>query len=422
MFEIKDKKIWYLIFAYGLLALIFHFCFLEVGGGDDLYFMTCLDDKTLGEFLFKRWNKWSSRLCIETVVVFVLKQAVWVWKVIDALISVLLAYLLFGVLYHKKENSKAPLLCALLLVLYDFREMSSAGYMTTTIFYWWVLAAGILAFLPVYFDYVGDTGKRKLWILGIPCALFAANQEQMAIILLCACIYMLGLYKYEKRRAPLWLYALLVIAAACLVIVMVCPGNAVRKMSNIDFWFPAYADFNLLQKGLLGWYGVLRALFEDVNWLFFGVSLILCMAVWKKSRNLFEKLVGSVPLLANLALLACCVIARFYDAGPVNKVVHAFDFDQPIVYYQGSLPTKLRLLMLVYTGVCLCVAASLYILWGATKRFSHMTALLVIGTISKMSMGISPTVWASSERTSLFLWFSMIMIAASCGEMICKKE
>lgn len=422
MFEIKDKKIWYLIFIYGLVTLIFHFAFLEVGGGDDIYFMTCLENKTLGEFLVKRWNKWSSRLVIETVVVLVLKQAVWVWKTIDVLVSILLAYLLFGILYHKKETSKAPLLCGLLFILYDFREMSSAGYMTTTIFYWWVLAAGMLAFLPIYFDYRGEQGRTWLWILGIPCALFAANQEQMAIILACGCIYMLGLYLYEKRKAPIYLYGVLLIALFCLLLVVICPGNAVRKTSNIEFWFPSYADFHLVQKGLLGWYGVLRSLFEDVNWLFFGFSIVLMTAVWKKSRNRLERMIAAVPALSNVALLACVGISHFYDAGPVNKVVHAFDFDQPIVYYQGALPTKLRLLMLVYTLVCLCVVVSLFILWGMTKKCSHRMAVLVIGTISKMSMGISPTVWASSERTSLFLWISLIIIGASCGEFIFRKK
>lgn len=120
--------------------------------------------------------------------------------------------------------------------------------------------------------------------------------------------------------------------------------------------------------------------------------------------------------LANLALMACLGISRFYDAGPVNKVVHAFDFDQPIVYYHGSLPNKLRLLMLAYTAVCLCVVFSMYVLWGATKKFSHLLAVLVIGTISKMSMGMSPTVWASSERTSIFLLFSFMVIAVQCGQ------
>ena len=70
-----------------------------------------------------------------------------------------------------------------------------------------------------------------------------------------------------------------------------------------------------MHKGLLGWYGLLRTLFENINWLFFAFTAIL--------------------------LGACIIISNFYDAGPVNKVVHAFDFDQPIVYYHGFFTTEI---------------------------------------------------------------------------------
>ena len=422
MFQLKDKKIWWMIFLYGLCAIVFHMFFMKVGTGDDTYFMTCLNDRTLGEFYVKRWNTWSSRLVIETIVVLVLKQPIWFWKVLDVLVSVLLAYLLFGILFHKKEAGKATIVCGIFLFLYDFREMDSAGYMTTTIFYWWVLAAAMFAFLPVYFHYRREDVKPWLYAFAIPCSIFAANQEQVAIVFVCICIYMIGVYLFEKRKIPKYIFLLLIIGLLSLIIVFVCPGNEVRKISNIDFWFPNYANFNILHKGLLGWYGLLRTLFEDMNGLFFAFSGILLWAVWKKSSKWYEKCIAVVPFLANLALAACLLISNFYDAGPVNKVVHAFDFDQPIVYYHGFLPIKLVLLVLAYTFSCLCVVFAMYVLWGRTKKFSHLMAVLVIGTASKLSMGMSPTVWASAERTSIFLLFGFIIIAVYCGEIIFEKR
>lgn len=416
MFKIKEKRIWMLIAAYGILSAIFHIFFIETGLGDDNYFANCLNDITLIEYLTKRWNSWSSRLVIETVLVGVMKQPIWVWKCLDVFVSVLLAYCLFGLLFYKKEAGKLAYLAFFFLILYDFREMDSAGYATTTVFYWWGLAAAMIAFLPLYFHYLGEKVSFWMYIPAAVCAVFSANQEQMAIIFLCTAMYLIGVYCHEKRKVPTYLYLLLAISAACLCLVLVCPGNEVRKNANIDFWFPQFADFNLLQKGLLGWYGVLRTLFEDMNWLFFAFTAILLLAVWKKSHRWYEKMIAAVPFLANLALMMCLGISRFYDAGPVNKVVHAFDFDQPIVYYHGSLPNKLRILMLAYTFACICVVLPMFFLWGATKKFSHMLAILVIGTISKMSMGISPTVWASAERTSIFLLFAFIVIAVQCGQ------
>ena len=93
---LKDKRIWILLGFYGVLAILFHMFWLKLGGGDDYYFMTCLDDTSFGAFMVKRWYGWSSRLVIEGVLVLVLQQPIWVWKVLDILVSVLIAWLLCG--------------------------------------------------------------------------------------------------------------------------------------------------------------------------------------------------------------------------------------------------------------------------------------------------------------------------------------
>ena len=55
MIWLKDKRIWILLGFYGVLAILFHMCWLKLGGGDDYYFMTCLDDTSFGAFMVKRW-------------------------------------------------------------------------------------------------------------------------------------------------------------------------------------------------------------------------------------------------------------------------------------------------------------------------------------------------------------------------------
>ena len=422
MLQIKDKKIWYVIVLYGLCSIVFHLYFMDLTMGDDPYYTEVLRDITMKEFLVKRWTKWSSRLLMEIACAWIIPLPAWIWMGLDVVASMVLAYALLGMFYHKKTAAYSIAFAGGLLFLYDFRDMNTAGWMTTTIFYWWALVTGFVAFIPIYLDYKKETVKPWMYVWAILCSIYAANLEVVTIAFVCTSIYMLTLYKWEGRKAPKYLYYLLTLGVTWVVIVLICPGNDVRKIANTEYWFPNYANFNLIQKGLLGWYALLRSLFEDIHWLFFGFSAMLLWAVLKKSTKWYDKLIGAVPLLANLALGACWMISRFYDAGPVNKVVHAYDFDQPIVYYQGSLPMKLKLLMLAYTFVCLCVMYSMYVLWGKTKKFSHMMAVLVIGTITKLSLGMSATVWASSERTSMILMFAFIIIGTYCGEEILKKE
>lgn len=285
MYKIKERRIWVLIAVYGIFSLIFHMFFMETGLGDDPHLLKTLKQTAVFDFVLDRWNGWSSRVVIETVLGFIMKQPIWVFKGIDIMASMVIAYCFFGTAFYKKEVGKSVYLAFFMLLLYDFREMSSAGYMTTLMNYWWPMAAAMLAVIPLYKQYMGEKVPSWVFLLAIPCLIFAANQEQMAIILFCLGIYFMGMYHYEGRKVSKYLYSIVIISLISLLIVMFCPGNAVRKIANTEFWFPQFSGFSFLQKGLLGWYGVLRTLFEDINWLFMGFSLLLMLAVWKKSRK-----------------------------------------------------------------------------------------------------------------------------------------
>lgn len=428
----KDKRIWLLLGFYGVLAILFHMFWLKLGGGDDYYFMTCLDDTSFGAFMVKRWYGWSSRLVIEVVLVLVLQQPILVWKVLDILVSVLIAWLLCGFFcrsygqYGGESGATADknalpgmqaaiplaslILFLCLLLSYDFREMDSAGYMTTTINYWWPLAAFLVAALPLYLWYQEGACKKGYYVLGTLAAIFAINQEQICAMALLACLYLLITDKLRGRKTTPYLYVLLALSVFFAVCVVICPGNAARKASNIDFWFPAYAGFNLVQKVLLGWYSLLKTLYQDVNLPYFLMSAVLFAAVWKKQKGLPARLVAAIPLLSNLGLLGVLLFGKYREYPWVHLILHIFDFDQPVVYYQGSLPNSNRLLLLVYTLCCVCVVISLFLIWSRRERAVDALALLIIASASKISMGLSPTVWASSERTSIFLDFGFLLL------------
>lgn len=425
---LRDKRTWILLGFYGVLSILFHMFWLKLGGGDDYYFMTCLQDTGFGAFMVKRWYGWSSRLVIEGLLVLVLQLPIFVWKILDILVSIVIAGLLWGFFcrsYRKGgSRSEVPFTAFLfflcLLLSYDFREMNSAGYMTTTINYWWPLAALLTAALPLYLRYQEGSCRRFWYILGALAAVFAINQEQICVMSLLACLYLLLTDKLCGRRTTPYLYLLLTLSVFFALCVVLCPGNAARKASNIEFWFPAYAGFDLKQKVLLGWYSLLKTLYQDMNLPYCLLCALLFAAVLKKQKSLAARLIAAIPMLSNLGLLGVLLFGKYREYPWVHLILHVFDFDQPVVYYQGSLPNSVRLLLLVYTLCCVCVVISLFFVWGKSSRALDRLALLFIASASKVSMGLSPTVWASSERTSLFLDFGFLILGMLLIKEICK--
>lgn len=411
----RDKKIQRVLLIYGILVIAFHLFFLKLGKGDDSYYQACLMESSFFEILWERWNEWSSRGIIEAVLLLVVQQGPWVWMALDILASMLIAALaVWFLFYREREVPAAPVVLLLVLLLsYDFRELSSAGWMTTTVNYWWSLAALLLAFFPLTLGEV--RGRVWAYVFSVPAAVFAVNHEQICLLVLTYALY-LALRDRKKRRGGFWyVYLLLGLSLVSLFLILTCPGNQIRSAFSADLWFPGYAGFHLVQKGLLGWYSVLLTLYKEMNWTYVIFTGVLFFTVAIKKRRPFELVAAGFPFASNVGLLILKGIAPFCGNDLVHYIVNIFEFDQPVVWYQGALPNKARLLMLIYTVCCFCVVYALFLIWGTTKKGWDMLVLLVSAVVSKVSMGMSPTVYISVERTSVFLNFGFLFLAVFCA-------
>ena len=418
MVPFKDKKIQCVLLIYGILVIAFHIFWLQLGEGDDSYYQACLAKDSILTILLDRWNDWSSRSIIEGLLLLVVQLPAGVWIALDILVSMLIAVLAVWFLFYRESDNtiSIPLAVFLLFLLlsYDFRELSSAGWITTTINYWWSLAALLLAFVPFTFP---EKSRERKWayVVAVPAAVFSINHEQICLLVLTMSLY-LALHDLLLKHKGVWyVYLLLGFTLVSLYGILTCPGNAIRSDFSADMWFPGYTGFNLLQKGLLGWYSVLLTLYKEMNWTYVLFTGVLFLTVASKKRRPLELLIAGIPFASNAGLLVLKGIVLYCRIDLIHYIVNIFEFDQPVVWYQGSLPNKARLLMFIYTVCCFCVVYSLYLIWGATERCLEMMVLLISAVVSKASMGMSPTVWISVERTSVFMNYGFLFLAMFCA-------
>lgn len=417
MAPFKDKKIQCVLFIYGILVIAFHLFWLQLGEGDDSYYRACLEDAGVLEILLDRWNDWSSRSIIEGLLLLVVQLPSAAWIALDILVSMLIAVLAVWYVFCRETDDSVsfPAAAALLLLLlsYDFRELSSAGWITTTVNYWWSLAALLLAFLPLSLP-EKSRGRKWAYVVSIPAAVFSINHEQICVLVLTMALYLALRDRIKKRGGSWYVWLLLAFSFVSLYGILTCPGNRIRSDFSADMWFPGYAGFNLLQKGLLGWYSVLLTLYKEMNWTYVLFTGVLFLTAALRKRRIWELLIAGLPFASNAGLLALKGIAPYCRIELVHYIVDIFEFDRPVVWYQGALPNKARLLMLIYTVCCLCAAYTLYLIFGAAEKCLDMLVLLVSAVVSKASMGMSPTVWISVERTSVFMNYGFLFLAMFC--------
>jgi hypothetical protein len=127
--------------------------------------------------------------------------------------------------------------------------------------------------------------------------------------------------------------------------------------------------------------------------------------VWKKYDGTFYRVVAAVPSLSVAVTFVLGMYRTEYTpigiifnmAGPYgilnSQTMHSFSY---VIAMFGML-------------LVLCVLLiSVYMLLGRSLDSFKVIGIVAVGAATKAVIGFSPTVWASLDRTGVFLMFSLI--------------
>lgn len=388
------------IFLYGLF-FIFFICVHSVMQikGDGLFFSHLLDDSTLRDVLIDRWNTWSSRLIIESVMFYV-SRSLWVWRMLDSLILVVLVWALNHIIF-KEKNSKNLLLTFLCVLVYPFSDMSTASFCATTLNYLWPLTFLLVALIPLVETVRGRTLSLWLYPLFLLFALFASNHEQVACVLVllgCVTIPMYRKYDYSILYPSL----LLVVGIANAIIILLCPGNGVRTDVAIPMCYDSWAHISIFEKAYLSISSL--ATIVANNFIIFGLFIGLGgYGIIKQYQNRTDKImVLSIILVWFVVFLfrMWCIFSHSDSLFFCYETRAENPFD-------GSLLSVSLLLLGLYI-----IASSLWMvirLWRDDYWIVPL-CIIIVGLASRLMMGLSPTIFVSARRTMIYFYFSLLIV------------
>ena len=366
-------------------------------------------------FLKTRWETWSSRLLIEGTLCAV-THSIWAWRVLDSLAMVLLAYALCRLAGCAQRPGMLALSCCLVTAI-PFAVLRSTGWMATSLNYYWPLACTAGALIPLS-DALWERKTGLPWQLAaVPLALFGANQEQTAAVLLGASLAFGVALWMRDRRVPAAVLAVLGIAAVELALHLACPGNAVRAQESIALVnLRDYGQFTLIDKLSIGLTSTTALLIYTVNPVLLATGALVVSTVPARRRGLAAN--------AAAALLSLFVL-RAYAADLTGAVSGLSASNAPFALMRGySLklgPEGLTraggatLLMLFLTVAALgLMALMLYVSLGHRPLAGACVLIFAIGFAARMALSFSPTVVESGERTMLPLYGAMMLCALLC--------
>jgi len=399
----------------------------------------CNDDIRIFNSTESLWNtityyyqNWSSRIIISVFGFIMCKSNIWLWRICDTAVFVLLAYLLSFLLINKNKRTGNWLVCGLLL-LYPFSEMNSAGWVTTTVTYMWPLSFGCLAMVPIKKHLQSNILKWYEYIIYTIALLIASNHEEMAIIIITVYLFFTVYFFYCFKSINIFLVVQLIIALSSLLFILTCPGNFNRLNDEISNWMNEFLMYSNVDKFTAGFMTTsLKYIGTKENTLFI-IELLLCIQMFRTNKNALFLIIACIPLVVKFLFGFLIDNTYFEWLRDPNTILpgltnEAYDFPllynefKPAVFpgltegvYDVITPAN-YLKLNVYLSIVLsiivigCILISLFILIENYKHFVFISIVLGVAFLSRIVIGFSPTLYASHQRTFIFFHFSLVAL------------
>lgn len=352
-----------------------------------------------------RWDTWTSRVLLDGVSVLMIAWNIWIFRIINWCMWMLLIYSIAELLQIQK-NKQLSYILILAFLIYPFKVIGSVGWCNVGVIYVWTSALGcyaITSYTKLHRDAEKYNKKMKLFFAVSMCiaAVFAGNQEMVCAIL-CAVFGMLWLLTWKKAdrfyRIVVSMQFLLVVGK--LLVILTCKGNYIRKMQEAERWMPEYVDFTFLDKLSIGITDTINGLFVRESFLCLLFAIAVCMAVFARTRLLSFRCVALVPVLfmmgtrfaPNLVQNEFTYLENFWKYMPTLRQNDFSNMDQETVIG-----------LLMWLAVFACLILSVYITCENFQEMAFYSIVLGSGLATRVVVGFSPSVYVSGSRTFYFL-------------------
>lgn len=364
--------------------------FMDFGRNDDSWFLSYANGNIV-DYLLWRYSYWTSRLVIEGIMLLLLRMNKFIWYFLDTLMYVWI-YISIINIFEKDKSPITNIIVAFCIMIIPLEYVGEAGWYATSLNYIWPLAFGlyVLTFIKKFYN----NGKltRGEYITFFISLVFSSNQEQMCAILLGFYGLALIVDYLLNRKINLKLLLVLGLIGIMLLFHLTCPGCNMRTILETGTWYPAYVEFDFVDKLILGILST-TSMFLNMNsfiLLLFFIILTLLALKSKKCNNYFK--------FYSFFLMFVFYVARemIHRDNKISIMIKRFMPSTDIVHYDKY--TFIYLFIVLF--IVLSIVVILYKALGL-KKCLFVTIILSAAFLSRVILGFSPTVYASGYRTFL---------------------
>lgn len=284
----------------------------------------------------------------------------------------------------RQLNGIMVLLCTVLLLSIPHSVLKQTLWWVTGAYNYLMPVAFALPALYIYF--FRDRFSFLVQLLSLFLMIVAYSSEQ---ILICFVLPLIIIQTIKNKDFSFYNILFFFIIIGYIIFAIASPGNKIRFLAEISYWFPDYTHFNYIARLGLGLDRINENLANlNIPLLLLSV-LVLCIMIKRvemSKSDIFSAMV--------IALYFIFSIGNFKELTIINYTLFNFSLSCSYKYYIPYSFTVLFVFSLLFLVVSIC---------RNSKDLLNIFVILVLGFGSVVAVGFSPTVYASEDRILFFL-------------------
>lgn len=361
--------------------------------GDQTWFAHMAKKYGFFEFAIYRYKTWSSRLLIESTTMFMSNH--YLFFDLTMLISLVIFFYCFnGIFLNKQKYWKLQFVSPVIFLLsFPSLFFTGAGLIATVTNYLFPMISFVIAWYCIL-------QKRRLYTLvSLPFLIFACMQEQFTVYGFILFIYLFIKSYLDNRRVDKNCLIATIVSFVGIVSGLLSPGSDNRVFDESKRWYPDFENLSFPIKIIKGYFETNRALFvtSEFNIVFLFLCLLIVATIVKKQY--FSAFISGT-------IIYTIIIHRFGISNLFTAVQRIID-DQNASYF--SIKENLYLLVL-YTLILCVIGVIVFLIFKEWKDGLTAIVILAAGYAARMTVSLSPTIYASGVRTYTPLIFSLLIV------------
>lgn len=370
-------------------------------GHDDLHYQQFLTKYSLSEFIITRYNTWSYRVIIDVIVSLLSRQNMILWSLLDTTFYTAGAYYIIKII-NRNSDKQIAFIGILLFLSFPFLDVGQTGWIATTANYLWTFALGVVSFIPLINKSYNENTSPAGYLIAIVALIFATNQEQCCLLILgFHILYLIHCYINKVKIHKYSIFAIIISIIALLLFIK-CPGTSSRFTAELAR-YPNFVNFGILQKIYLGTIPTINILLENkiVITIFYT---LLSLGTLLKSKNKYIKYISvfNIGFILSLTIFKPLLLGVFPE---MSNIFNVFALKAIPSNMMLNRPVLIAILITIYLLVSCCL-----MLYKTFDKNIFPTLIFIAGFASRLMMGFSPTIFASSTRTTTYFYMLMIML------------